>query len=121
MGKQDIDKIVRSIEDGVAIYKDVKEAKESGNKITLLEGGALFVKHGGKAFRFFTSLQEIGEEIVDLESDEAEELIAALTQIYNPEDPLVKEGCEKLLEGALLIKEGIEELITAKEADEPEE
>ena len=113
LGKQDIDKLTQTIVDAAEVIKDIKEAKESGDKITLLEGGALAIKHLGKAIRFISSIQEIGEEVVDIESSEANDLIEAIKNIYDPENGDVEFGAELIIKGMIKLKEGIEKIIAA--------
>ncbi|MFA5300998.1 MAG: hypothetical protein WC389_22625 [Lutibacter sp.] len=115
MEKENIDKLVRSIKDGVGIYQDVKKAKEDDGKISFVEGSEIVLKNAGKAVRFISSINEIGKEVVDLESDEAAELVEALVLIYDFDDPLIKSGSTKILEGLLKLKEGIEEIVEAVE------
>ena len=111
--QENIDKLMETIKEVPEVYQDIKKAKESGNKITWAEGGAIAIKHGGKAIRFISNLQEIGNEVIDLESDEAQELIDGIKAIYTPNDPLVESGAESIIKGMVYLKEGIECLVKA--------
>jgi len=117
MIKEDIDKTLSAIADGIEVSNDIEKALEDDNRISLMEGGTLFLKHGGKAFRFVRGLREMGNEIVDIDSDEADEIINALSEVYNPDDPLVKSGMRKLFLGAVNIKEGIRDLAESKKKE----
>lgn len=116
---EDIDKTLRTIDEGVEVYRDVKEAKEDG-KITLIEGGELVVKHSGKAVRFIGSLSEIGDELTDIDGEESEEIFEKIATLFGASDEAV-EAIGKIAEGAGLIKEGIEELIDLKKEKENQE
>jgi len=110
MIKEDIDKTLSAIADGIEINNDIEKALEGDDHLSLLEGGTLFIKHAGKAFRFVKCLREIGNEIVDIDTDESDEVINALSEVYDPQNPLVKSGIRKIVLGAVNIKEGIREL-----------
>lgn len=120
--EQDIDKIVQSINDGVEVYKDFKDAKAEdspgGVKIKISEVISIAVSNLGKAMNFFNSLSEIKDELVDLEAMEAPELVDALKSIYDPTNPYIDSGATKLITGILYLKEGIEDVVKAKTWEE---
>lgn len=116
---EDVDKTKQSLLDGVVIYQDFQKQKEDDGKVSLVEGGVLFVKHSGKALRFVNSLREIGEEMIDADEKEVEELIEALN--FSPKDPLVKSGISKIAKGSAQVKEGIRDLIEYKNQANQEE
>jgi len=114
MKKENIDKTVQAIKDGKVVYEGIQKAREDDDKISFAEGGVLFVRHAGKALRFIKSIEEIGAELADLDTIEAEELITELIKLYDPTNPLVKSGIKKIIVGSVSIKEGIVDLIEAK-------
>ena len=109
MKKENIDKLKEAIEDGLKVFEDIKEAKESDDKITLLEGGTLVVKHGGKAIRLFSSIQEIGDEIADLDGEEAQEL----SQLFGGSTE-AKEAIGDIAKGSGYLNQGIQKLIALR-------
>lgn len=111
--KEDIDKILRTIEDVLIVYPDVVEAKISDDKITLLEGGALFIKHSGKAFRFVAAVPEIGCEIIDLDSGETTEIFDKLSAHFGGTEE-VNAALRKIANGTGELNQGIQDLIEAK-------
>ena len=115
MAKEDIDKLQRSIEDFVEIYPDVVKAKESDDKITLAEGGVLFVKHGMKIFRFATAIPEMAKEIIDIDSEEGGVLASQIVEAFGGGDES-KEALIEISEGAGKINQGIQKLVALKKA-----
>lgn len=111
--EQGIDKIIEAIEGALVIIPDIKEAKESDDKITMLEGGMLVIKHGGKAVRFLSSLKEISEEIIDLDPVESAEIFDLLSDQFGGSDE-AKEAIKKLIIGAASISQGLQGLIDLK-------
>lgn len=109
MKKEDIDKTKESLLDGLEIYEDIKKASESGDKLTWLEGGTLVIKHGRKAIKFVAALKEIGDEIVDLDGEEAFEL----SQLFGGTDE-AKEAIGDIAKGAGYLNQGIQKLILLK-------
>lgn len=118
LGKQDTDKIVRTIEDSVTVYADVKEKKQDDGKITWNEWVAVAASHAGKAFRLITDIEELGEELVDLEAKEAPEIVEAVKLTYSTENPYIDDGAEHTIKGMLHLKEGLERFIQAKKWEE---
>jgi len=110
MKKEDIDKTKESLEDGVEIFKDIKEAKESGDGITWLEGGTLVVKHGRKAIKFIGAIKEIGDEIVDMDGEEALEL----SQLFGGSKE-AREAIGDISKGAGYLNQGIQKLLLLRE------
>ena len=113
METQDIDKLKKAIENAIEIYPDVIEAVESGDKLTFLEGGGLFLKHGGKLFKFAASIPEIGKELIDLDTEETTEVFNIIADHLGGSDE-IKEALLKVAQGAAKLKEGIIELIEIK-------
>lgn len=113
MQKEDIDKTVAAIEDLTEVFKDVQEAKKSGDKITLAEGGMLMIKHSGKAIKFIASIPEIGNELVDLDGDETSEIAAILIDKYGGSGE-AKEAILDITNGAGSINQGVQKLIELK-------
>ena len=111
--KQDIDRIKQSLEDGLEVYQDIKKALEDDNKVSWMEGGTLVVKHGGKAIRLITSLKEIGEEVKDLDSAEASEIVELITEEFGGSTE-ANEAIKKIASGAASMNQGIQELIKLK-------
>lgn len=111
--KQDIDKIKDAIEDGLIVVEDVQADLESDGKITWLEGGALFVKHGGKAIRLIGAISEIKDEVVDLDGEETSEIAAMLVDHFGGSTE-AKEAIDDIATGAGLLNQGIQKLIALK-------
>ena len=114
MEKVGIENLKQAIEDVLEVIPDVKEAKESGGKITLLEGGTLVFKHGGKAIRFISSVEEIANEVVDIDDVEASEVFDQLQSHFGGSDE-AKAAIKKIVAGAANISQGIQGLIALKE------
>ena len=112
MKKEDIDKTKESLEDGIEIFMDIKEAAESGDKLTWLEGGTLVIKHGRKAIKFIAALKEIGAEITDVDGEEALEL----SQLFGNSEE-AKEAIGDIAKGAGYLNQGIQKLIELKKED----
>lgn len=112
MQKQDIDKTKKVIEDGLIVYTDVKEALESDNKISFIEGSTLAMKHAGKLINLIRTIQEIGKEIVDIDSEEASELTQLLTDEFGGSEA-TEEAILDIVTGAGYLNQGIQKLIAA--------
>jgi hypothetical protein len=108
--KEDVDKLVLGITTGAKIYGGVLTAKEDDNKVSWTEGASLALKYGGDAFNFFKSLPEVGNEIADIDSAEGEEVATAIEGFF-PNNPKAKEGAKKCIQAAILMKEGLTELV----------
>jgi hypothetical protein len=113
MIKEDVDKLKRTIEDGIVVYEDVVKAKESDDKITLMEGGLLVVEHAGKAVRFVSAIPELGREIVDIDSDEAAIIVKIIADNFGGSDEAF-DGVKDIAEGAGKMNQGIQKLIALK-------
>jgi hypothetical protein len=117
-GKFGVENIARTIDDVATVITDVKKAREEesagGKKITLSELLGLVVSHSGKAVKLAQSIDEITDELADLEAKESPELVEALKKLYDPANPYVASGGEKMITGILWIKEGAEDLAKAK-------
>ena len=118
-GKYGIDEIAKTVDDIVEVSTDVKKMRNpeslGGEKIVFPEILNLTVTHAGKAVRLVGAIDDIGKEIADLEAKESPELCAAIEKLYSPSNPYVKSGAEKMVTGILWEKEGIEDLVKAKQ------
>jgi hypothetical protein len=112
--KTDIDKLKKALEDSLKVYEDIEQAKKDDDKITFMEGGMLVIKHGGKALRLISSLKEIGEEIKDIDGEEATELSLLIADEFGG-SASAKEAISDIAEGAGLLNQGIQKLILLKE------
>jgi hypothetical protein len=113
MDKLGIEKTKQAIEDGLIVYEDVKKALEDDNKVSLMEGGVLAIKHSGKLIRLITSIQEIGKEVVDIDSAEAAELTGLLTEAFGGSEA-AEEAVLDIATGAGYLNQGIQKLIALK-------
>lgn len=109
MEKLGIEKLKQAIEDVLEIIPDVKAAKEDG-KINWLEAGSLVLKHGGKAVRFISNIEDIGKEVIDLDSPEAEEIFNELKESFGGSDES-KENIKKIVAGLAGISQGLQGLL----------
>lgn len=107
--KQDIDKTKQALEDGLVVFEDIKKALADDGKVSLVEGSGLVIKHGGKALRLIGTIHEIGEEVADIDGNEAVEL----TQLFGT-DEATKQAVSDIAEGAGLLNQGIQNLIELK-------
>jgi hypothetical protein len=114
MVQENIDKIVRTIEDSVPVYKDVKEAL-ADNKVSWVEALTLLASHGGKGVKLVMAAKEIGQEIADLDEAEAEEVMNQIAAAYGGENPKAFEGAKHIVEGLASIRTGLEILLTKDE------
>jgi len=112
-----IEKIKQTIDDILEVIPDVKEAKESNGKISLLEGSTLVLKHGGKAIRLVSAIEEIGKEVKDIDDVEAGELFDQLDEHFGGSDES-KAAVKKIIAGAASISQGIQGLIALKDEKE---
>lgn len=111
--KQDIDKLKRSIEDGLTVYEAIEKDMEDG-KLSLVEGAGLVIAHGGKALRLISSIKEIGQEIKDLDDKEIVELVQLLTKEFGGSGE-AEEAIILIAKGAGNLNQGIQKLITLKQ------
>lgn len=111
-----IEKIKQTIEDVLEVIPDIKEAQESGDKITLMEGGMLVIKHGGKAIRFISGITDIAKEVVDIDDVEASELFDQLQEHFGGSEE-AKAAIKKIVTGAANISQGIQGLIALKKGE----
>jgi hypothetical protein len=109
---EDIDKIKQTIEDALEIIPDIEKANDDG-KISLMEGGVLVVKHGGKAIRFISSIKEIAKEVIDLDDVESSEIFDMLSEHFGGDDA-AKAAIKKIVVGSANISQGIQELLELK-------
>jgi hypothetical protein len=115
MVKEDIDKLQRTITDGIEVYEDVIEAKKSDDKITIAEGGLLVVKHAGKAVRFMSAIPEIAKEIKDVDGTETSLVVQQLAAEFGGSDEAI-EAFEDIAIGAGYMNQGIQKLVELKKA-----
>ena len=113
MTKQNIDKVEQTIKDALDIIPDIQDAKESDGKITWSEGLILVVTHATAGVRFVSNLKEIGEELVDLDEDEAAELYDIVAAKFGGTDD-VKAAVKNLVKGAADISQGLQVLLAKK-------
>lgn len=109
MKKEDIDKLERSLNDGIEIWEDVEKAKEDDGVIDWGEKGMIFVKHGHKGLRFAGSLKELADEVIDLDGTEAQLLAEKFGNSAE-----AKEAIGLIANGAGDINQGIQKLIALK-------
>ncbi len=114
--QEDVDKILRTIEESKPVFVDVDKALEDGNFNWLTEGGPILVKHGGKALRLVQSAREIGREIADLDGDEAEVVLNAFAEAYAGDNSKKFEGAKHIVKGLAEIRTGI--IILVEEDEE---
>ena len=107
---QDIDKLKRSIEDGITVYNAIEEDLKDG-KLSLIEGASLVLAHGGKAMRLISCLKELGEEIKDLDENETTEIVEMLIDKFGGSDE-AKEAITLIAKGAGNLNQGIQKLIS---------
>lgn len=112
MNTEDIDKTKQSIIDLFEVIPDVKEAKTSGGKITLMEGGIIVIKHGGKAVRFISNLPEIGKELMNVNTGETTELFDEVAGHFGGSDK-IKLALRKFVIAASEMNQSIHEFIAA--------
>jgi hypothetical protein len=112
MKKEDIDKLKQSIEDGITVYEAIEKDLADG-KLSLIEGAGLVLAHGGKAMRLISSIKEIGKEIVDLDSDETQELINLITDKFGGSEE-EREAVGLIASGAGDLNQGIQKLISLR-------
>ena len=108
-----IDKIKQTIDDVLEIIPDIQAAKESDDKITIMEGGVLAIKHGGKAIRFFSSVEDIAKEVINIDDVEASELFDQLQDHFGGSDE-AKAAIKEIVSGAASISQGVQGLIKLK-------
>src|SRR4030043_1420812 len=94
---EDTDKIERTIEDVFEIIPDIEKANED-DKISLMEGGTLVIKHGGKAIRFITSFKEIAKEVIDIDDVESSVIYDKLVVHFGGSDE-AKAAVKKIVIG----------------------
>jgi hypothetical protein len=108
--KEDVDKIVRTIEDSLPVYIDVKKALED-KKVSWVEAIQLLAAHGGKGVRLVMAAKEIGQELADLDEAEAELVMNELAEAYGQGNPQAFEGAKHIVKGLAEIRAGLEILI----------
>lgn len=111
--KEDIDKLKQTIEDGLIIFQDIEKALADDNKIDIVEGSTLVIKHGGKALRFISSLRELGEEIIDIDGVELSSLVSKLLERFGGSKE-IKEALNDIALGSGILNQGIQKMIAIK-------
>ena len=114
MKTEDIDKLKQSIEDGLVIAEDVEIALKDG-KISFIEGSTLVVKHAVKAVHFVANIKEIGQEIADLDGEEAAEVGKILTDHFGG-SPEADEAIQNVMLGVGNMNQGIQKLIAIRKS-----
>lgn len=117
MKTENVDKILRTIDDSLPVYEDVKKAHDDDGKVSFVEGSVLAVKHAGKVLDFIRSIKEIGEEIADLDPSEAEIVMDEIAENYGKGNPEVKQGAKEIVIGMAGIRTGIVRIAQAKKAE----
>lgn len=108
----DIEKLKKSIEDGIVVYQAIQKDLKDGN-LSLIEGASLVLAHGGKAVRLISSLKEIGEEIKDLDGEETKEIVDLIAEQFGGSED-IKEAIALIAGAAGNLNQGIQKLIAAK-------
>lgn len=116
MKHEDVDKIKRTIDDSVPVFIDVDKALDD-NKISIFEGADLIISHGGKLLRLVEAAREIMNEVIDLDGDEAEEIMDQIAESYGQGDPAVKEAAKNIVVGLASLRTGVVGLIEARNAN----
>lgn len=106
---EDFDKTLEAIEVICDITEDAEKALED-KKITWTEGAGIVVKNGVKAVRAIANLKEIGEELKDIDSEEAAEAVQLVLDRFG-DDEETKNAVLKIAEGSALIYEGTKALL----------
>jgi hypothetical protein len=124
-GKLGTEKIQEAVQQIDQIFDDVQAARAEdspgGKKITLGESLTLIVSDSGKVIRIVNSAGVIWDEITDLETVEAPEIIEAFEALYSPNNPYIKPGAIKTLEAIIAIKEAAEQFVLAKQWEKEQE
>jgi len=117
-GKYGTDEIQKAVIDIDKIIEDVQDARAEdspgGKKIKLSEAVGLVISDGGKVIRIVNAGDVIWEEIKDLQTSEAPEIVNALKNIYDPENPYVVPCATKLTVAIIAIKEAAEQFALAR-------
>lgn len=114
--QENVDKIVKTIQDIPPVYGDVKKALDDDDHVSLLEGGVIAIKHSGKVLSLITSIKEIGEELVDLDPAEAEEVMNEIAAIAGEGNSEIEQGSKEIVMGMAYIRTGSVRIIEAREA-----
>ena len=120
MKTEDIDKLSRTIDDSVVVYEDVDKALEDGKINILTEGAPLVIKHAGKAVRLIQAAREIGNELADLDGDEAEQLMIQIAEAYGQGNPVAYEGASHIVKGLAEVRTGIVIIVEDKKKNNTE-
>lgn len=117
MQKENVDKIIRTINDSVPVVEDVDKALADG-KISWIEAGGLVIHHGGKAINLITAGREILNEIADLDPEEAKEVMNKIAEAYGGENELAVEGAKDIVVGLAGVRTGVVKIIESKKQEE---
>jgi hypothetical protein len=110
MKQENIDKLLVLVDDSAEVYSDVKADLEDG-KITWLEAGGLVIKHGAKVVRNVVAMKEVGQELADLDPEEADQLITEIAEKYGAGKPEAVEAAKHVLRGMTELRIGVEALV----------
>ena len=113
--EQDIDKLLRSLQDGLEVYTEFESALEDDNKVDIWEGSAIVIKYGGKAMRFISALKEIGLEIADIDGEEMSILMTNILNLAGGSDE-TKDALNDIAIGAGRLNQGMKKLIKIKKS-----
>lgn len=111
--KQDVDKTIALLKVVVEIKTNIENKSKEG-KLSWWDKIVLILGNIGKIVKVSKNIVEIGQEVVDIDSKEAEEVVAELERIYSPKNPFVTTGAKKLIQAIVLTKEGSLDLMDAK-------
>lgn len=117
MQKEDVDKIVRTIQDIPPVFEDIGKAAADGDGISLAEGGVLVIKHGGKALRFLSAIREIGRELADCDPEEAEIIIDEIGKTVGGDNELAIDGAKDIAAGSVRIKNGVVKILESRKQE----
>jgi hypothetical protein len=110
--EENFDKTIETIETILDITEDVENDLEDG-KLSFTEGAGLVLKHGVKAVKAIGSIKEIGQELADIDSDEASEATELIVDHFGGSEA-AKAALVKITSGSALVYEGTKELIALR-------
>jgi hypothetical protein len=111
---QDFDKTIETIETILDITEDVEKDLEDG-KLSFAEGTGLVFKYGLKAVKTVGNIKEIGQELADIDDEEASEATGIIVDHFGGSEE-VKAALKKITSGSALVYEGTKALIELRKA-----
>ena len=121
-GQYGTEELTKAVGEVKEIIDDVNAARDpesaGGKKITWGEGIGLVVSDAGKVIKITNAAEAIWNEIKDLDTGEAPEVVAAFKQLYSPKNPYVDAGANKTVLALIAIKEAGENFAKAKDWEE---